>query len=134
MKRQPETNVPKILVVDDNEQVRELLQDFLEARGYAVSLAEDGQQALAAVEAEPPDLLLLDLMMPGVTGIAVLKQLRQTHPELSVLVLTAVDEAEVAGAALDLGALDYLTKPLDLPLLERAVKDALASRGGSSDP
>jgi DNA-binding response OmpR family regulator len=119
--------VAKILVVDDNPQVRELLRDFLEARGYEITLAEDGERALAAIDRAPPDLLLLDLMMPGVTGMAILRQLRQVRPELPVLVLTAVNELEVARAALDLGAYDYLTKPVDLGILERVVKDAVLS-------
>ncbi len=124
----------KILIVDDDPQVRELLHDFLEARGHAVALAGDGEHALEAIEAAPPDLVLLDLMMPGVTGMAVLRKLRQTRPELRVLVLTAVNESQVAQAALDLGALDYMTKPIDLPILERVIGDVLPPADRGSDP
>jgi DNA-binding response OmpR family regulator len=118
--------VPKILAVDDNAQVRELVRDFLESRGYEVALAEDGSAALEAIAASPPDVLLLDLMMPGVSGLAVLRRVRAEHPQVPTLVLTAVQEEIVGREALDLGAVDYLTKPVDLRLLERAVQAALS--------
>jgi CheY-like chemotaxis protein len=117
--------VPKILAVDDNAQVRELVRDFLETRGHQVALAEDGASALAAIQASPPDLLLLDLMMPGVSGLEVLRRVHASNPELPVVVLTAVHEDAVGREALNLGAVDYLTKPVDLRLLERAVTVAL---------
>jgi class 3 adenylate cyclase len=108
-----------LLVVDDNEMNRDMLSRRLKSRGYTVLTAEDGQQALALVASRPFDLILLDIMMPVMSGIDVLKVLRQTHSltELPVIMATAKDQGEDIVEALTLGANDYVTKPLDFPVV-----------------
>lgn len=115
----------RILVVDDDPGVRELLQDFLRSRGYQVETAVDGPTTLEIARHDPPDLLLLDLMMPGMNGMEVLRQLPSTAKHTSVIVVTAVTEEDVGRAALDAGAVDYVTKPIDLAYLEQAISAVL---------
>ncbi|HEY7491469.1 MAG TPA: adenylate/guanylate cyclase domain-containing protein [Candidatus Tectomicrobia bacterium] len=108
-----------LLVVDDNEMNRDMLARRLARRGYTVAVAADGQQALALLETQPFDLVLLDIMMPGISGLEVLKILRQRHSvaDLPVIMATAKDQSEDIVTALQLGANDYITKPLDFPVV-----------------
>ncbi len=108
-----------LLVVDDNELNRDMLTRRLERRGYIVLTADDGEQALRMVSACPPDLILLDIMMPGLSGIEVLKILREEHSvvQLPVIMATAMDLGEDIVEALMLGANDYVSKPLDFPVV-----------------
>jgi adenylate cyclase len=108
-----------LLVVDDNPMNRDMLARRLTRRGYTVTVAEDGYQALAMIEAQPFDLVLLDIMMPGISGLDVLKAIRQRYAvtDLPVIMATAKDQSEDIVAALQLGANDYVTKPLDFPVV-----------------
>lgn len=102
-----------ILVVDDEEPIQELLRFNLEKEGYRVRLASDGLEALEVIEKEPPDLVVLDLMLPGIDGLEVCRRLR-TNPkfqELPVIILTAKGEEIDKVLGLELGADDYITKP-----------------------
>lgn len=105
----------RLLVVDDNEMNRDLLSRRLSARGYSVALAQDGTEALEMLDAEPFDLVLLDVMMPGLSGFDVLKIVRGKHTrgELPIIMVTAKDQSEDIVHALRLGANDYVTKPID---------------------
>ncbi len=105
-----------VLVVDDNEVNRELYSRYLELEGYQVLAAGDGEEALERIESEPVDLVLLDVMMPGLDGFEVLETVRKEHsPEvLPVIMATAKDQSADVVKAFDLGANDYVTKPLDL--------------------
>lgn len=108
-----------ILVVDDNAMNRDMLSRRLTRRGHTVACAEDGQAALAMLDEGAFDLVLLDIMMPGISGIEVLTRIRETRDaaELPVIMATAKDEqADIVGA-LDLGANDYVTKPLEFPVV-----------------
>ena len=109
----------RILVVDDDEANRESLSRRLRRRGYDVDVAVDGQAALLAVEAGDFDLILLDVMMPGISGLEVLTKLRETRPptDLPVIMATARVASENVVEALNLGANDYVTKPLDFPVV-----------------
>src|SRR6478735_2402302 len=100
-----------ILVVDDDAPIRRMLDRTLTAEGYAVETAADGGQALAAVERSTPDLLVLDVAMPGVDGLAVSRRLRAKGLAVPVLLLTARDSVSDRVAGLDAGADDYLVKP-----------------------
>jgi DNA-binding response OmpR family regulator len=108
-----------LLVVDDNPMNRDMLARRLARRGYTVTVAEDGYQALAMIEAQPFDLVLLDIMMPGISGLDVLKTVRQRYAvaDLPVIMATAKDQSEDIVAALQLGANDYVTKALDFPVV-----------------
>ena len=97
-----------LLVVDDNEMNRDMLARRLTRRGYTVAVAEDGHQALQMIEAQPFDLVLLDIMMPGISGLEVLKRLRQQHSmaNLPVIMTTAKDQSVDIVSALQLEAND----------------------------
>lgn len=109
----------KILVVDDNEANRDILARRLKSRGYAVEVAPGGREALDAVVSQSFDLLLLDVMMPGISGFEVLEKIRETQSvsDLPVIMATACDASEDVVKALKLGANDYVTKPLDFAVV-----------------
>jgi two-component system response regulator MprA len=116
----------KILVVDDERAVRESLRRALELEGYEIELAENGEEALAALEdGEEPDAMILDVLMPGVDGLEVCRQLRRSGSRLPVLMLTARVEVENRVAGLDAGADDYVTKPFALEELLARVRALL---------
>jgi adenylate cyclase len=108
-----------ILVVDDNEMNRDLLSRRLLKKGFAVDVAEDGFRALEWIESNPCDLVLLDIMMPGMSGIEVLEKVRETRDgtELPIIMATAKDTREDIVGALKSGANDYVTKPIDFPVV-----------------
>jgi DNA-binding response OmpR family regulator len=113
--------VGRVLVVDDDPATVELLQEFLLAKGYEVLTASDGAEALRTVKAERPHLLLLDIQMPKLDGLEVLRQVKAIDPTVSVIMVTGVNEEAIGRQAIELGAFDYITKPLDLPYLERSL-------------
>ena len=100
----------RVLVVDDEPQIRRAVERALIARGFAVRLASDGEEGLAAVATFDPDLVVLDLNLPGMDGLSVCRQLR-TRSQIPILVLSVREDEADKVAALDLGADDYLTKP-----------------------
>lgn len=102
---------PRILVVDDDAKVLSLMRRGLAFAGYTVDLAPDGEQALAMARAHLPDLVVLDVMLPGIDGLEVCRRLRAGEPNLPVLMLTAKDRVPDRVAGLDAGADDYLVKP-----------------------
>jgi two-component system response regulator MprA len=107
-------NRPRILVVDDDQAVRESLRRSLEFNDYAVTLADDGARALAAIGQDPPDALVIDVMMPRLDGLETTRALRAAGNDLPILVLTARDSVGDRVEGLDAGADDYLTKPFAL--------------------
>jgi CheY-like chemotaxis protein len=121
---------PTLLVVDDNAENRDVLSRRLEKRGFKVLQAESGQRALERIEAEAVDLVLLDWMMPGLSGLEVLKLLRQRKAtaQLPVIMATAKSESEDMVEALEQGADDYVTKPLDFPVVVARIQAALRAR------
>ncbi|MGH7207321.1 MAG: adenylate/guanylate cyclase domain-containing protein [Nitrospiraceae bacterium] len=118
----------KLLVVDDDAMNRDMLSRRLARHGYTVAVAEDGEQALKMVEGQTFDLVLLDIMMPGVGGLQVLEILRQRYSmaDMPVIMATAKDESSDIVEALKLGANDYVTKPLDFPVVLARVETQLA--------
>ena len=100
----------KILVVDDEPQITELLKSYLEREGYQVAVAADGEEALAMADAERPDLILLDLMLPKKNGFEVCRDIR-AKSRVPIIMLTARDEEPDKIVGLELGADDYITKP-----------------------
>ncbi|MGI8645346.1 MAG: response regulator transcription factor [Nocardioides sp.] len=105
---------PRVLVVDDDRAVRESLRRSLEFNGYAVSLAADGAEALAGIDQLPPDVVIMDVMMPRLDGVEATRALRAAGNDVPVLVLTARDAVGDRVEGLDAGADDYLTKPFAL--------------------
>ncbi len=107
------TGGPLVLVVDDDARLREYIQVNLELAGYAVAQAENGQQALAAIDDQAPDLVLLDLVMPGIDGWQLLQQLQERHGAIPVIMFSGkVDEGAAVEAA-ENGARGFLGKPFD---------------------
>jgi DNA-binding response OmpR family regulator len=117
--------VPKILVVDDDEGVRFFLQEALSRDGYNVVAVDCGEAALQRIAGDTFDLALIDLKMPGISGIEVLTILRRQAPDTAVIVLTAYGSLETAVEALRQGAHDYLFKPCKAADLRQAVRAAL---------
>jgi two-component system, OmpR family, response regulator MprA len=117
-----------VLVVDDDAPIRRMLERTLTADGYAVASAADGGAALAAVERSVPDLVVLDVAMPGVDGLAVCRRLRRAGHALPILLLTARDAVAERVAGLDAGADDYLVKPFATEELLARIR-ALLRRG-----
>ncbi len=113
--------MPRVLIVDDEPDAVELLQEFLSAKGYDTLTASNGEDALHLVKTERPHLILLDVRMPKMNGLEVLRQVRQIDQEVGVIIVTAVNEEETGRQALKLGAFDYIVKPLDLDYLERSL-------------
>ena len=125
----------RILVVDDHEDNIELLRARLEARGYEVFGANDGQAALDQVEKVRPDLILLDVMMPKMDGMEVVRRLKsnKTLPFIPVIMQTALDSTENKVEGLDAGADDYITKPINFAELEARVNSLLRIKRLQSD-
>jgi two-component system KDP operon response regulator KdpE len=103
-----------VLVVEDEQPLLRALQLNLANRGYDVATAVDGHTALALAAARAPDLLILDLGLPDIDGLDVIRQIRSRQPGLPILVLSARNTSRDRAAALDLGAADYVTKPFDM--------------------
>jgi FixJ family two-component response regulator len=120
----------RVVVVEDDEEVRTLLVRFLRRRGYSVEEARDGIEGLACVEKNVPDVVVTDMAMPGLDGLGLLKALKQMDPDMPVIVLTGHGSLENILQSMREGALfDYLMKPLpDLTLLEVAVLRAVEVR------
>ena len=125
----------RILVVDDHEDNIELLRARLEARGYEVEGAPDGQAALDAVQRTCPDLILLDVMMPKMDGMEVVKRLKANKalPFIPVIMQTALDSTENKVEGLDAGADDYITKPINFAELEARVNSLLRIKALQTD-
>jgi two-component system, OmpR family, KDP operon response regulator KdpE len=115
---------PSILAVDDEPQVLEALVNILEARGYRVRTVPNGAMALDGVAAERPDILLLDLAMPGINGVEVCRRLR-AFSRVPILVLSALSDEDQKVKALDAGADDYITKPFGVEELLARIRAAL---------
>jgi two-component system NtrC family response regulator len=115
----------RLLVVDDDESLRWVTKVQLEQSGYAVSAAADGPQALALLQLNGADLVITDLMMPGMSGLDLLKDIRSEYPDLAVIVVTAFGTVETAVEAMKAGAYDYITKPVNMDELKMIVGRAL---------
>ena len=113
-----------ILVVDDESSIRESLSGILRDEGYEVSVATDGLTALKKVEEEPPDLVFLDIVMPGIDGLETLQKLKERFPEIYVIIISAYGTIETAVKALKYGAFDFIEKPLSLEKVVLTVKHA----------
>jgi len=124
-----------ILVVDDEDDIRELVQLNLDREGYRVLTCETGEQALAVARSKTPDLIVLDLMLPGIDGLEVCKRLKADSGlgQIPVIMLTAKGEESDIVAGLELGADDYITKPFSGKVLVARVRRLLRKAGEASD-
>jgi nitrogen regulation protein NR(I) len=115
----------KVLVVDDEESVRYSFRKTLREPTYSVVGAADGREALEAVQREQPDLVILDIQMPGMSGLEVLEHLKRIAPKLPVLVITAHGDSDRVISAMKHGAFEYIEKPFDIPRMKALIDDAL---------
>ncbi len=113
--------MPKMLIVDDESDVREFARSFFRKRGIEVLTASGGLQALDLIGKENPDLVLLDIRMEEMTGIEVLRRLRQSNAKTKIIMVTGVEEEETIKEANTLGVVSYIHKPLILEELEKIV-------------
>ncbi len=111
----------KLLVADDEQKICRLLESFFAERGFEVLLAHDGPAALAYIRKERPHLVFLDLHMPGLNGLDVLREARQIDASMKIIVITAVEDEETIAKAKGLGAADYVIKPFSLEYLKEEV-------------
>ncbi len=118
----------RILVVDDDEGVRRALARFLAGRGYQVETAADGREALEKLKGDGISLMLLDIRMPGMSGIDVVPDALEINPDVAIIMLSALTDATSAAICMQRGAMDYLTKPIELTDLGNAVERALRKR------
>lgn len=118
----------KILLVDDEVEFITTLAERLELRGMAVRVVHDGMTALEAAAKEEPQAMVLDLMMPGLNGLDVLRRVRRDHPAVPVILLTGQGKAQDGAEGVKLGAFSYMTKPLDLEELLGTLGQAIGAR------
>ena len=120
-----DVSLPRILVVDDNHDNADIIRDYLEARGYPITVAYDGDEAMKAFERDKPSLILLDVMMPGRDGWQVCRNMKD-HPTLGssirVVMVTALQDWMNKRQALETGADDFVEKPFELAALAKVVE------------
>ena len=112
----------KLLVVDDEKDICDFVKNFFQERGYEVLTSSSGADALEIVKKDKPDLILLDIKMNGMDGIAALKHIKDIDRSIKVVMVTALEDQDKMNEACKLGACEYITKPLVLDLLEEAVE------------
>lgn len=118
----------RLLLVDDENEFVETLADRLKMRELDASIARNGEEALSAVKEEEPDVIVLDLKMPGIDGIEVLKRVKKAYPHVEVIILTGHGSKQDEEAARRLGAFDYVRKPADLDRLVSRIKNAFKQK------
>lgn len=123
-----ESGRKRVLIVDDEESIRNMLSGFLRSRGFETETASNGEQALDLLGKFPFHLVLSDLNMPGMNGLELLSRIRQSHADVGVLMLTGCEDVAMAVDAMKAGALDYVQKPFDLDEVEALLRAALGKR------
>ncbi len=117
----------KILIVDDEREIVELLEDFLDQQGYSIAKAYSKKEALEQVEKFLPSLVLLDIKLPDGGGLDILQDIKDTHPEMEVIMITGLADKEIALESIRRGAADYICKPIDLNYLLTSVLSRVLS-------
>jgi len=123
-----------ILIVDDEQNIRRVLEAAFQKDGYQVLTAAHGHQALKTLQEEQVDVMISDVVMPDMNGLDLLKKSREQHPDLAVIMMTAYGTIPSAVDAIRTGALDFLTKPLDLDILKKLVRNGLRDREKPAKP
>lgn len=121
---------PRVLLVDDEEEFVSTLAERLRLRGMRAETAYNGEEALQMIAATPPDVVVLDVMMPGMNGLAVLQRIKTDYPHVPVILLTGMGTTRDGVEGLRLGALDYLVKPLKIEELMEKLDGALQKTSG----
>lgn len=124
MKMTNDINEIKVLIVDDEVEFAATLAARLKLRKYSTQMATSGEEGLLAIENDTPDVMVLDLKMPDLDGLEVLAQVKGTHPEVEAIILTGHGSFEAGMEGMQLGAFDYLMKPVDLNHLLDKIQEA----------
>jgi len=124
----------QVLVVDDDDTVANIVLEYLARAGHVAARAADGRQALDSLDRKVPDLIVLDLMLPHIDGLEVCRRVRALHPDLPVIMLTALGEEDDRIAGLEVGADDYITKPFSPRELVLRVESVLRRVNAKSNP
>jgi len=125
------SNRPAVLIVDDERSVTDLLSEDLTEEGYNCLTAFTGEDALERLSRDNVDIALVDLKLPGISGMDVLREAKSMQPGIVVIVVTASGDAQTAVEAMKIGAVDYITKPFELKRVNESVETALQARGES---
>lgn len=112
----------QLLIVDDQFGIRILLNEVFQKEGYKIFQASNGKQALDIVKMRRPDLVLLDIKIPGIDGIEILKRMKKIVPDIKVIIMTAYGELNMIEEAMELGAITYFAKPFDIEEMRDTVK------------
>lgn len=115
----------KLLIVDDQYGIRILLNEIFSKEGYNTFQAANGVQALSIVAKEQPDLMILDMKIPGMDGLEILRRVKKTNPEINVIIMTAYGELDMIHEAMDLGAITHFAKPFDIDEIREVVRKEL---------
>jgi heterodisulfide reductase subunit A len=115
-----------VLIVDDEPIVRESIRDWLKDAGYEVATAESGEEALELIAKQEFGVMVLDMRLPGKSGIQVLKEVKAAKPQIKSIIITAYPSTELAAEVMKLGAVDYLIKPVAPDSLETLIQETLA--------
>ena len=111
----------KILIIDDEMDMGEVVRDYLKDQGYEAFMTLDAVQGLEIVDKEKPDVVLLDILMPQISGMECLQQILQKNPKTIVLMVSGMQDEQIAKEAIRYGAYDYITKPFDLDYLQNSL-------------
>jgi len=111
----------KILIVDDEPNVCDFLSDYLQHKGYTSKIALSGKEALAVLDSEHFDLVLLDLIMPGMNGLEVLEKINGTNLKIPIIILTGVKDKNIVDTSFKMGAVDFICKPIDMERLDESI-------------
>ncbi len=117
----------RVLVVDDEPDIREILDRALSLAGYTVALAHDGKSAVAQCRMFMPHIILLDVMMPDMSGIEALQKIREFDQDAKIVMVSGMHDLQVAKDAIACGAVDYITKPFDLREMDHYIKGLISS-------
>jgi len=123
-----------VLLVDDEREFVQTLSERLQTRNLPSKVVYDGEQALSALETDPPEVMVLDLKMPGIDGIEVLRRAKRDQPKIEIIILTGHGSDREREIALELGAFAYLQKPVDIDILAQTMKDAYRKIGKLDQP
>lgn len=111
----------RLLVIDDEEEIRSVLSRFFTSRNYTVVTAASGEEGLELMGRDPADAVLLDVHMPGMSGLEVLREIQRRYPQVPVIMVTGESDREVAASAVEHGAFDYMLKPPDFDYLAQTL-------------
>ncbi|MBL7136860.1 MAG: response regulator [Candidatus Marinimicrobia bacterium] len=114
-------NEYKILIIDDEPSVCNFLSDYLKYKGYNSKIALSGEEALTALNTEHFDLVLLDLIMPEMNGLEVLERIKKIDLKVPIIILTSVKDKNITESSLEMGAVDFISKPIDIERLEESI-------------